>query len=215
MQPGTHYIEVRGFSSSTTGPYSLRVELSGSPQTAVRTLPFVTPASNRTQRSLVRIINRSDRAGRVSIHAIDDAGNRRGPAHLQFAARQTKHFDSQQLEGGRGMAGGRGVGDGQGNWRLELSTTLDIAPLAYVRGDRGFVTTMHDVVPSAAGRHHVVNFNKAPVNPNTDWSIAQLRLINPNNSSASVTIAGVDDLGACGGGGDGASHAWERGRRGW
>ena len=188
-------IRVMGLMSSPTAGYITNLSSRPLPSSAARALPFVTPASNRTQRSLVRIINRSNRAGRVTIHAIDDAGNRRGPAHLQFAARQTRHFDSRQLEGGAGMVGGWGVGDGQGNWRLELSTTLDIIPLAYVRGDRGFVTTMHDVVPSVSGRHHVVNFNKAPVNPGTGWSQARLRLINPNSGSASVTIAGVDDLG--------------------
>ena len=98
---------------------------------------------------------------------VGDIGERFGPVALQHGAKQVRHLDSRQLEGGSGLIGGEGVGDGEGNWRLELSTTLDITPLAYIRGARGFVTTMHDVVSNVAGRQHVVNFNKAPVNPST------------------------------------------------
>ena len=194
VQPGTYYLEVRGYDSRTTGAYTLRVATVTPPPTA-GTLPFFTPASNRTQRSYARITNNSNRAGTVTIHAIDDTGRRHGPASLQFAARQTRHFDSVQLEGGRGMVGARGVGDGEENWRLELSTTLDITPLTYIQGARGFVTTMHDVVRTVANRQHVVTFNKAPVNPVTAWSYGLLRLINPNDSQVDITISGHDDRG--------------------
>ena len=163
------------------------------PRTYTHTLPFVTPASNQSQRSLVRIINRSDQAGRVTLHAIDDTGERFGPVSLWLRASQTRHLDSRQLESGRALSGGNGVGDGEGNWRLELSTTLDITSLAYVRGASGFITTMHDVVSDTAMRQHVVSFNKAPVSMN--WSRAQLRIINPNNSGVDVTITAQDDRG--------------------
>ena len=159
----------------------------------MHTLPFVTPASNTSQRSLVRIINRSDRAGTVTIHGIDDSGERFGPVSFSLRAKQTKHLDSRQLEGGATLSGGVGLGNGEGNWRLELETQLDIVPLAYIRGAQGFVTTMHDVVRGEAMRHHVLNFNKAPVS--RGWSRGQLRLINPSDDSADVTITGQDDYG--------------------
>ena len=154
----------------------------------MHTLPFVTPASNQSQRSLVRIINRSERGGSVTIHAIDDSGERFGPVSLYLRAKQTKHLDSRQLEGGRGLSGGTGVGNGEGNWRLELETQLDIVPLAYIRGAQGFITTMHDVVRGEAMRHHVLTLNKAPVS--LGWSRGQLRLINPTDDSVDVTITG-------------------------
>ena len=161
-------------------------------------LPFVTPASNTSQRSLVRIINRSDRAGTVTIHGIDDSGERFGPVSFSLRANQTKHLDSRQLEGGATLSGGVGLGNGEGNWRLELETQLDIVPLAYIRGAQGFVTTMHDVVRGEAMRHHVLNFNKAPVS--RGWSRGQLRLINPSDDSVDVTITGHDDYGNPGAG---------------
>ena len=164
----------------------------------MHTLPFVTPASNTSQRSLVRIINRSDRAGTVTIHGIDDSGERFGPVSFRLRANQTKHLDSRQLERGATLSGGVGLGNGEGNWRLELETQLDIVPLAYIRGAQGFVTTMHDVVRGEAMRHHVLTFNKAPVS--LGWSRGQLRLINPTDDSVDVTITGHDDYGNPGAG---------------
>ena len=116
----------------------------------MHTLPFVTPASNTSQRSLVRIINRSDRAGTVTIHGIDDSGERFGPVSFSLRAKQTKHLDSRQLEGGATLSGGVGLGNGEGNWRLELETQLDIVPLAHHHARRRAREAM---------RHHL-NFNK-------------------------------------------------------
>ena len=164
----------------------------------MHTLPLVTPASNTAQRTLIRIVNRSNRNGTVTIHAIDDNGRRRGPARISIGARQTKHITSQQLESGSGLVGERGVGNGTGNWRLELETTLDIAPLAYIWGAAGFIATMHDTVRSEAMRHRVLTFNKAPAS--RTWSRAELRVINPSEDRANVTITGRDDAGRPGAG---------------
>ena len=72
-------------------------------------LPFVTAASNLDQQGFVRIANRSDRAGTVRIHAVDDTGEYRGPVELSLDAHQAAHFNSQDLESGnpsKGLSGG-------------------------------------------------------------------------------------------------------------
>ena len=104
------------------------------------------------------------------------------------------HFNSDDLESGnadKGLSGG--VGDGQGDWRLELVTTLEIEPLGYVRTADGFVTSMHDVlVQGESMRYHVPIFN-----PGSNLSqVSRLRLINPANTDAEVVIEGLDDRGA-------------------
>ena len=56
-------------------------------------------------------------------------------------------FNSSELEDGnpaKGLSGGVGD-DGDGDWRLELTSDLDIEALAYIRTDSGFLTTVHDV----------------------------------------------------------------------
>ena len=156
-------------------------------------LPLFMPASNRVQQGFVRIINHSDHAGTVRIHAIDDSGQRFGPVTLEIAGKASIHLNSSDLESGsadKGLSGG--VGDGEGNWRLELDTTLDIEPLAYIRTADGFLTSMHDLVAeSGLKSYHVAFFNPA----SNLSKVSRLRLINPTDTEASVQIVGLDDGG--------------------
>ena len=87
-----------------------------------------------------------------------------GPVFLSLGAKETRHFNSWDLEQGnpiKGLSSGVGVGVGEGNWRLEFETMLDIEPLAYVRTTDGFLTSMHEVVPARGDSmsHHVPIFN--------------------------------------------------------
>ena len=167
--------------------------LSRGTSTDQRTLPLVTPASNAIRQGFVRIINHSERAGTVRIHAIDDSGQRFGPVPLSLAAKETAHFNSRDLEQGNASKGlPEGVGDGDGDWRLELDTELDIEPLAYVRTADGFVTSIHDVAAEVApGRYRVPIFN-----PGSNRSqVSLLRLINRADTDAEVEIIGLDDRG--------------------
>ena len=156
-------------------------------------LPLVKPASNAVVQSFIRIINHSNQAGTVEIHAIDDSGRRFGPVSLDLNAKASVHFTSADLESGnaaKGLSGG--VGDGDGDWRVELSTELDIEPLAYIRTSDGFLTSMHDLVVEAGTLHHHVPF----FNPASNISkVSRLRLINPSDADARVEIYGLDDEG--------------------
>ena len=103
------------------------------------------------------------------------------------------HLNSADLESGNDAKGlSEGVGDGDGDWRVELSTTLDIEPLAYIRTADGFVTSMHDLVVERGSRHHHV-----PIfNPGSNRSqVSRLRIINPSDTDARVEIYGLDDEG--------------------
>ena len=164
------------------------------------TFPLFTAASNENQQGFARIINRSDESGTVRIHGIDDEGERYGPIILSLDPRETVHFNSGDLERGnpsKGLSGELGD-EGEGDWRLELSTALDIEPLAYIRTADGFVTAMHEVVPESAMRHHVPFFN-----PGRNRSQrSRLRLINPGDESVRVTIRGRDDAGEAPPGGE-------------
>ncbi len=152
------------------------------------------PAAGGARHGFVRVINRSRRSGDVAIAAVDDAGNRSGPARLEIGRRQTAHFNSSDLEAGnaaKGLSGG--VGMGEGDWRLELTSTLDLQVLSYVRTADGFVTSMHDLAPGAAdGSHRVVFFNPG----SNSRQVSKLRLVNDGGRAASATIAGVDDGGS-------------------
>ena len=158
-------------------------------------IPLVMSADNEAQQGFVRIINRSDRGGSVRIHAIDDEGQRFGPVFLSLEANASAHFNSNDLEDGNPSKGlSARVGDGSGNWRLALSTELDIEARAYIRTSDGFLTSIHQVAAEsgdAATRHHVPIFNPGSNRDQQSW----LRLINVSDRAATIDISGEDDRG--------------------
>ena len=161
-------------------------------------IPLFMSASDPARQGFARIRNRSDRAGEVRVFAIDDAGRRQGPATLSLGANETVHFNSGDLEGGNADKGlSAGVGPGEGDWRLELSTDLNIEAAAYVRTADGFLTPMQDVARYVDQRHFLPIFNPG----SNDRQRSRLRLANPGDGAVQVAITGVDDQGASPGGG--------------
>ena len=167
---------------------SLNSNLAGT----VHGVPLFPSASDALLEGFVRVINRSDAGGEVNIAAIDDAGLRIETPVLSLDANETAHFNSDDLEQGnaeKGLTGGTGAGTG--DWRLELSSDLDIEVLAYIRTEDGLLTAMHDVVERGLAGHRVAIFN--PGRNRNQRSL--LRLINPGTVQAGVTISGIDDAG--------------------
>ena len=165
-------------------------------------IPLVTAASHRGQQSFVRIINHSDSAGTVDIHAVDDTGRRFGPVSLSIDAQAATHFNSRDLEAGNPSKGlSAGVGSGSGQWYLELSADVDIEALSYIRTADGFLTSMHEVASESAegsNRYYVPFFN-----PGSNASLQSfLRLVNPGAKSAGIVISGVDSAGDAAPGGE-------------
>ena len=155
-------------------------------------------ASSPHWEGFARIINHSDEPGTVRITGIDDAGVEHRPVELSLKARESVHFNSADLEAGSAQKGlSSGLGHGDGDWRLHLSSELDIEPLSYIRTEDGFVTAMHQVVPAEGMRHHVRFFN-----PGSNASqVSRLRLVNPTEEAVEVTIEGRDDAGEAAPGG--------------
>ena len=185
---------------SSTAVNSVTASAAASAATdGTHTIPYFPTASDALGRQgFARIVNLSDSAGTVSIVAFDDGGRRHGPVTLNLDARRTVHFNSVDLEDGaasKGLPAGVGA-PSQGDWRLELSSELAINVLSYIRTRDGFVTSMHDVAPSEGNTHRVPFFN--PGSNTAQESL--LRLVNPGDVAAAVTIRGVDDRGSASGG---------------
>ena len=160
-------------------------------------VPLFPSASDPLGRQgFVRVVNRSTEAGTVRIAAHDDSDLAYDDVTLSIGAGATVHFNSNDLESGntaKGLSGSTGAG--VADWRLTLSSELDIQVLAYIRTTDGFLTSMHDVAPGLEGEYRVAVFNPGS-NPN---QVSRLRLVNPGPEDAQVTITGVDDAGASGG----------------
>ena len=149
-------------------------------------------ASDAPERvGFVRVVNRGA-AGSVDIQAYDETDNEFETVVLEMDAQETVHFNSEDLETGNATKGLSGsTGAGEGDWRLRLTSALDLEVLAYIRTKDGFLTSMHDTVPLTAGVYEVPIFN-----PGSNRSqVSLLRLVNTGNEPAEVTIQGVDDTG--------------------
>ena len=146
------------------------------------------------RQGFARIINHSESDGEVDIVAWDDAGTSYGPVTLAIGAGETKHFNSDDLERGnaeKGLEGATGP-PGEGDWRLELSSTLELQVLSYIRTGDGFLTSMHDVVArTGSGQHRVAIFNPG----RNDRQVSRLRLVHPGAERTEVRIEGIDDEG--------------------
>ncbi len=175
------------------------------PRSMHYTVPLLVPSgTSGGALGVLRILNATAETGPVDIYAIDDFGTRSGPATFTLGAWAAAEFTASDLRSGNvllDLAGGVGpVRDA----RLLIGTDLRIVPLAYVRAADGTLSAMHDTVRSASADGSGQYRYEVPVfNPSTETiQASRLRLINPGDEQASVTIGARDDSGAAATGGD-------------
>ena len=170
------------------------------------TVPLLVPAGTSSEpQGVLRILNGTDESGTVEIYAIDDAGTRSGPATFTLNASAAVQFTATDLQSGNatlGLTGG--IGTDVGDARLQIETDLAIVPLAFVRAADGTLSAMHDTVRGASvGGSDGYTYEVPIFNPASDATqVSRLRLINPGDAAAAVTIGGRDDSGAVATGGD-------------
>ena len=170
---------------------------------SLHTVPYVPSASSEGHAGLVRIESRSAVSGEVRVVAVDDAGQRVDAGVLSLAARSALEFGISALESGDASLGLAGTGPAEGDWRLELTTELDIEARGYARSE-GFLTALHDA-SLVSGEVELPFFN--PGSETVRRSI--VRLANTGGEPATVTLRGVDDAGVSGGPVTVELGAWE------
>ena len=185
------------------------------------TIPYFLAASefedmNEGRQGFLRLINHSDNDGMVTVTAIDNAGNET-PFTVRLDARQTRHFNSDDLETNprnrdflvnADNMPFMGVGppyldDGTvgGHWRLRISADESIGndkieALEYVRARSGFLTTMHDSAREPPEMDGMRMYQVRTFNPGSNRTQrSSLYLINRADGAANVTVTGVDDAG--------------------
>ena len=168
------------------------------------TLPLLLPSGTTGEpQGVLRILNGTDESGTVEIHAIDDAGTRSGPATFTLNASAAAEFSASDLVSGNAMKGLTGsIGTLSGDVRLEIDTDLQIIPTAYVRAADGTLSTMHDSVRASAASGGGYEYLVPIFNPSTEMTQeSRLRLINPGDAQATVTVEAADDEGTAASGG--------------
>ena len=167
------------------------------------TVPYLPSAAAEGHAGLVRIESRSARPGEVRVVAVDDAGQRLEAGRLTLGAGAAMEFEMAAMESGDAAPGLAGTGPGQGDWRLELTTELDIEARAYARSE-GFLTALHDAA-LVAGEVELPLFH--PGGEARPRSV--LRLANAGGERATLTVGGIDDAGHAGGEVTAELGAWE------
>ena len=106
-------------------------------------VPVFNPASNRNQRSQLRLVNPTPRDAAVTIAGIDDRG-RPGPlgeVSLMLPAGRSRTVDAQQLETGHRDLTGR-LGDGTGKWQLLIAADQPLQVLNLLASASGELTNL-------------------------------------------------------------------------
>ena len=81
------------------------VDVLGQPEDTGGELVPLFPAASAARQGFVRVVNNADESGTVQITAVDDAGTPADRVGLSIAARQTVHFNSDDLERGNAAKG--------------------------------------------------------------------------------------------------------------
>ena len=159
-------------------------------------VPLFPAGGLEARHGFLRVIDLGGSGGPVSIAATDDGGVAGTDSALRLAPGAAAHFNSSDLEAGnadKGLTPGTGAPT-RGDWRLRL-TDADVGALAYVRTQDGFVTPLAGTVPAEPDGTLFVAF----LNPGSNFrQVSLLRLANPGDEAAQVTVSGIDDAGAPG-----------------
>ena len=161
-------------------------------------VPFFPGAPDGSGRQgFLRVVNRAAREVRVELVCRGDGGGHPQYLYVSLAGGHTVHLNSDDLANGspdKGLYGG--LCPAEGDWHIRVWGGTELQVLAYVRTDGGFLTAMHDPAPHTGTRHHVAIFN-----PRSNWNQAsRLRIVNPGEEDAEVTVFGIDGDGTSPGG---------------
>ena len=195
------------------------------------TIPLFVPASpGGDPQGVLRLANDAEAAATVSIQAIDDTGLIVGLATLTLDASAAMELTATDLESGNAAKGLEvGFGPLGGNVRLVIDSDLPIVPSAFVRGADGALAPMNATVPATATADSATGTGQPPGASSTPGSgqssgaaaaqtayrhdialfhpagnatqPSRLRLINPGDTAAQVTVEARDDFGTPASGG--------------
>ena len=160
---------------------------------------FVKDPAETTQQSFVRILNLTTQSGTVTVTGYDDAGNEGGTMSFTLAANDAQQLNSSDIETGntdKGLSGA--LGEGDGNWRLVVSSDLEMDVMSIIRLPGGYLSNMSAISPGEGNSRELTLVEPADETTRT----SSLRIINTSTNVATVTVSATDDDGAPAPGGD-------------
>jgi hypothetical protein len=172
-----------------------------SDENGCKNIAFANPAENTNQQTFLRFVNRSSKAGDITLSAIDDNGDAAvdGEVFFRIESESSKQMTAQDLENGNPGLGLEGkFGNGAGKWRIlacyDETIGLDVDVMSLIRTPDGFLTNLSSPAPKA-----LENPLKSLIwfaNPASETAQETLiRVVNKTETLASVTMTAIDDNG--------------------
>ena len=102
---------------------------------------FFNPASNRNQRSLLRLMNDGAEAANVVIAGVDDKAELGGEVGVTVPAGEAVTISANELEnGGERLEGA--LGDGAGKWRLTVTADHSVGVMSLMESPTGHLSNL-------------------------------------------------------------------------
>lgn len=166
--------------------------------TGIHEVYLANSVDNQTQQSFIRVSNRTDASGTVTVTAVDDDGLPAPGGEITFtlAANASSNFNSLDFSLGNASKGLSGAfGSGVGAWHLSIASPLSLEVMSMSRTPDGFVTDLSAIAPNDT-RDIDSDRRAFIVNPASNTEQQSLvRIINDTGQTGSVLVSADDDLG--------------------
>ena len=151
------------------------------------------PASNRAQRSSLRVFNPVPASARMSVWGVDDAGRGRFAPSFEAPVGATLALTAGQLERSRGAAGA-GLGNGAGKWRLRVHAPWPLSASSWLESPSGHLSNL-SAPPLHAAADEMLRLPLFPSASNPSGREGFARVANMTAAEGMVEISAVDDAG--------------------
>ena len=151
------------------------------------------PASNRMQRSSLRVFNPGAEAARMSVWGVDDAGRGRFASGFMAPPNAPLVLRAGQLERSRGAAGS-GLSNGAGKWRLRVHAPWPLSASTFLESPSGHVSNLSSP-PLRAIADEMLRLPLFPSASNPAGREGFARVANMTAAEGTVDIEAVDDAG--------------------
>ena len=151
------------------------------------------PASNRMQRSSLRVFNPGAESARMSVWGVDDAGRGRFASGFMAPPNAPLALRAGQLERSRGAAGA-GLGNGAGKWRLRVAAPWPLSASTFLESPSGHVSNLSPP-PLRAAAGEMLRLPLFPAASNPAGREGFARVANMTAAEGVVDIEAVDDAG--------------------
>ncbi len=151
------------------------------------------PASNRVQRSSLRVFNPGAESARMSVWGVDDAGRGRFASGFMAPPNAPLVLRAGQLERSRGAAGS-GLSNGAGKWRLRVHAPWPLSASTFLESSSGHLSNLSSP-PLRAAAGEMLRLPLFPSATNSAGREGFARVANMTATDGMVDIEAVDDAG--------------------